>query len=197
MSRARRFCEIPGCGRPRAGRGWCNAHYLRFRRHGSPISGRATMDGEPLSYLRDVVLQHRSDSCLFWPYARDNHGYARIGGDLVSRLVCQEVNGQAPSSQHEAAHSCGNGNIGCVSGRHLSWKTHAENMADTIDHGTSKRGSENPMAKLTSSQVSQIVELRGRMPQRAIARLYQISQSAVSDIHLGRRWAHQTGKGSK
>ncbi|WP_292637037.1 hypothetical protein [Mesorhizobium sp.] len=48
----------------------------------------------------------------------------------VSRLVCEEVHGPPPSPDHEAAHSCDNGDLGCATKRHLSWKTPKENTAD-------------------------------------------------------------------
>src|SRR6202012_252825 len=34
--RARGTCKIEGCGKVRAGLGWCQAHYTNFRRHGDP-----------------------------------------------------------------------------------------------------------------------------------------------------------------
>ncbi len=33
-------CAIDGCGKPRANRGWCHAHYHRWQRHGDPLGGR-------------------------------------------------------------------------------------------------------------------------------------------------------------
>ena len=38
MTRAHttRHCEVSGCGRRRFGRGYCRAHYERWRRHGDP-----------------------------------------------------------------------------------------------------------------------------------------------------------------
>lgn len=46
------LCSIDGCGRPVRNRGWCNAHYLRWRRHGGPLAGgasRAEATGAPCS----------------------------------------------------------------------------------------------------------------------------------------------------
>lgn len=32
-------CSVEGCLNPRKSRGWCHAHYLRWRRHGDPLGG--------------------------------------------------------------------------------------------------------------------------------------------------------------
>jgi hypothetical protein len=34
-----RTCSISGCDRPVAARGWCSAHYCRWRNHGDPLGG--------------------------------------------------------------------------------------------------------------------------------------------------------------
>jgi hypothetical protein len=36
-----RTCSIEGCDRPVLGRGWCTAHYQRWKRHGDPLAGGA------------------------------------------------------------------------------------------------------------------------------------------------------------
>ena len=46
-------CSIDDCNRPLYGRGWCNTHYARWRRHGDPEHGgpvgRQTGTGQPCS----------------------------------------------------------------------------------------------------------------------------------------------------
>lgn len=54
----------------------------------------------------------------------------------MSRVVCERVNGPAPTEKHETAHGCGNS--WCVNKRHLRWATHIENEADKLIHGTRK-----------------------------------------------------------
>lgn len=34
-----RLCSIPDCGKPTIARGWCPAHYKRWRLHGDPLAG--------------------------------------------------------------------------------------------------------------------------------------------------------------
>lgn len=190
------FCAVEGCGKLSVNsRGWCNAHYLRWRAHGDPTAGR-TPNGEPLRFLTNVVLTHGGTDCLFWPYGRGKDGCACIWLDgrqnRVPRIVCEDRNGPPPSEEHEAAHSCGKGKLGCVSPIHLRWATSLENSADMIGHGTQARGDTCPASKLTSWQAREILELKGVLYQREIAELYDTSQGTVSAIHNGKRWTEGT-----
>lgn len=46
----------------------------------------------------------------------------------VARIVCEWVNGPAPTSSHHAGHTCPNGeNALCVSPHHLEWQTPYQN----------------------------------------------------------------------
>lgn len=38
-------CIIEGCGKPHATRGWCSAHYSRWKRHGDPLHVFASRTG--------------------------------------------------------------------------------------------------------------------------------------------------------
>lgn len=37
MNSITKTCEIKNCDKPTVGRGWCNMHYSRWKRHGNPI----------------------------------------------------------------------------------------------------------------------------------------------------------------
>lgn len=186
-----RLCSIPDCGKPVDSHGYCGAHAQRLRRHGDPLGG-GTSHHEPRRFLDSVVISHHGSDCLIWPFARDLQGYAKIHvgkkNKLVSRLVCERTHGLAPSPSHEVAHSCGRGMSGCVSPDHVGWKTHIENEADKLLHGTHQFGEQNPRAKLTASNVSEIRQLRGQETQRVIAMRFGISQSLVSLIQTKKLW---------
>lgn len=186
-----RRCSIVGCKKPaHLNKSWCQAHYTRWLRHGDPLGGN-TSQGEPLRFLSEVVLTYECDDCLRWPYATIR-GYGNIHFEgkrhLVSRLVCERVHGPAPTPLHEAAHSCGNGDEGCVNKHHLSWKTPVENSADKDKHGTMVRGSDHKLAKLTEDNVRAIRSIGGNMKQREIAALYGVDQSTVSMILSRKKW---------
>jgi hypothetical protein len=187
-----RICKIAQCSRPVQARGLCWAHYERLRRHGDPSAGR-TFHGDAQRYLKTKVLPYAETSCLFWPFGRGRDGYARMHFKGAMRyvhvLVCQQIRGAPPTNRHEAAHSCGNGRNGCVNPLHLSWKTHRDNEADKIGHGTAPRGLRNGVAKLTERDVREIRMLRG-VPQRELATRFGILPQQVSKIQRGKAWAH-------
>lgn len=138
-SRPRRgTCTILACSDPHYAHGFCKKHYTRLLRHGDPQAGR-TPCGDLERFYREVVLPYEGDECIAWPFSRTSSGYGKIylGGQhlIVSRLSCEEANGAPPTPEHQAAHSCGNGHLGCVTKRHLSWKTSLGNAADKKHHG--------------------------------------------------------------
>jgi hypothetical protein len=168
------------------------AHYWRWKHHGDPLAG-GTSPGAPAEYLKNVVLPYRGDDCLIWPYARVSGGYGEIRINdrptYVHRIVCEDVNGSPPTPDHEAAHFCGNGHLGCVTGTHVRWATHAVNEADKLIHDTHNRGGRHFNVKLTEEQVREIRSLIGQVLQRDIADRFGIHPKYVSLIHCRRRWA--------
>lgn len=187
-----KICSVDWCGKPHYGKGFCRAHYMRLRNHGDPLGGR-TPPGELMRFIREVVLKHTSSECLTWPFGTDAAGYGRVHIDgkqhVVSRYVCEFVNGPPPTPKHDAAHACGNGHEACIAPAHLSWKTRAENMADTLIHGTHNRGERQGSSKLTEHQVHEIRRLKGSLTISEIGRLFGIDQSHVSAVQRRKAWA--------
>lgn len=185
------LCSIPDCGKPSVLRGWCNAHYRRWQKHGDPLGGRYRDYAH--RYYREIVLTYEGDDCLIWPFTRGYNGYAMLTDGnksrLVSRRVCEEEHGPAPTPKHEAAHSCGKGHEGCVNRHHLSWKTPKANRADKLIHGTHNRGERHRMAKLTEDRVRAIRSLvGGHLSQRAVAEQFGVSEGLVSLIVSRKVW---------
>lgn len=148
--------------------------------------------GKAKEYFINVVLSYDGDECLLWPFYRGANGYAYLTIKKrpygVSRLVCIEAYGPPPSPDHQAAHSCGKGNLGCVAKKHLRWATPSENQREREVHGTSNHGERNGVSKLTADKAREIRDLKGKESQTAIALRYGINQTTVSRIHLGRYW---------
>jgi len=183
-----KICSVHGCGNRHSAGGFCSRHYHRFVRHGDPLGG-GTSSGEPQRHFREVVLPYDGDECLVWPFSRNSQGYATMSNKLVSRLVCERTHGKPPSRLHEAAHSCGKGHESCVAKRHLSWKTHAENMGDKVEHGTYLRGEDQYNAKLTEDTVRQIRKLKGHYSESALAKIFGVSRGTISSAMRRKSWA--------
>lgn len=187
-----RLCLIPTCNKSSSIGGMCYPHHYRLKRYGDPNGGRA-LNGAPNLFYQSAK-SYAGDDCLIWPYAKSADGYGVMNGgsrsNLVSRLMCEEEHGPAPDPSMDASHSCGNGHLGCVNRKHLSWKTRAGNMADKLIHGTMTRGEKHGASKLTADSVREIRSLIGTITNQEIADRFGITDRTVSKIKLGQRWAH-------
>jgi hypothetical protein len=188
-----KYCSIPDCGKPHYGNGLCCAHNARLKRYGDTSFTRSAPNGEPARFFSEVVLPYDGDDCLAWPHGTTDSGYGVLtfNGKKVyaHRLVCEAAHGPAPTPRHEAAHSCGNGHLACVTKKHLSWKTRTENEADKLNHGTRYRGSQHVNAKLTEDDVRQIRAMIGTVTYKKIAEQFGVSIETISGINAGRSWA--------
>lgn len=188
----RAICSVEGCGKPHLARGWCESHYRRWRRHGDHLGG-GIANGTVRDWIDQVALKYEGDDCLIWPFARDRQGYANGGhtdhrSRRAYRVICELAHGAPPTPRHEAAHVCGRGMDGCVAPAHLAWKTHAENEADKVGHGTLLKGSDHTNSKLTEAEVRDIRKLFGQMTHAQIAKRYGVSRSTISLISSGATW---------
>jgi len=98
----------------------------------------------------------------------------------VHRLVLEAFVGKCPKGM-ECRHLDGNSLNNNIN--NLCWGTRSENQRDSVKHGT------HGGIKLTKNIVNKIRErLSNGELQRIIAKDYNISQSEVSLISVGRRW---------
>jgi hypothetical protein len=144
----------------------------------------------PLSTF-EQVFHLDTDDCILWPHGTtQGHSKAKPYGIVrlvpgpwqrVHVLVCERSHGPRPSSQHQAAHSCGQSL--CFNPRHLRWATRKENEADKLVHGTSNRGPRNGMSKLTADDVRDIRRRHaaGEL-QRDLAVQFGTNQANISQI---------------
>lgn len=185
-------CHIADCDRVAVTRGLCKRHYTRLLRHGDPTAGR-TLCGSLLSFIEGVALHHTSDACLIWPFGTNSNGYGQLTIDGVHipphRFVCEKIHGEPPSADHHAAHLCGNGKLGCISPKHLAWKTPAENEADKLIHNTHVRGERHVLAKLSEEKVRAIWSLKNSQSPGRIAKAFGVSRANVRSIFAGKSWA--------
>lgn len=132
---------------------------------------------------------YEGNECLIWPYAKIR-GYAaiRVEGrtEYVSRLLCP---GEPTTEAPYATHTCGNGAHGCVTKKHLVWKSQKENKDDELEHGTRNFGRRNGANKLTEDEVH---EIRRRLARGGthldVADAFGVSRWTVRDIDYGKTW---------
>jgi hypothetical protein len=145
-----------------------------------------------MRFLLEVVVPYNGDDCLQWPYSR-NKGYGQIvvnGASMgVHRYVCTLCHGEPPLPESQAAHSCGNGKLGCVNPKHLRWATIRENQLDRLEHGTDIRGEKHPRARLSIADVLDIRALKASGAKGIeIARKYGVTAANISQICSGKKW---------
>ena len=133
--------------------------------------------------------RHDIDGYLMVGLWRDGKQYQR----RTHRLVLETFVGPCPSGM-ECCHDNGNPSDNRV--KNLRWDTPSANCYDAARHGTApglkNRGEKNGSAKLTETQVRQIiVEYEtGRFFQWEIASKYGVSRATVGLIVNGKHWRH-------
>lgn len=191
-----RICIMDGCGKPMFCRHLCRKHFKYASYHGLPLPPRIKGSKSQLDAAIQEGVSPKDDECVFWPFGRTSDGIAyRTNGfqfsGAVPREVCWIVNGPPPEPHYHAAHSCGNGHLGCVSSRHLSWKTPKENTSDKWGHGTMLLGETHPNSKFTDTDIIDIrASLEGGETGRSVAARYGVTPSTISHIRLRKTWRH-------
>lgn len=130
---------------------------------------------------------------------KDSNGYPVVGlykdGKrhwlLIHRLVAEAFL-EKPGCDYETNHLDGDKTNNHVD--NLDWVTRSENLKHAFRTGLkSHKGDKNPCAKLTESEVFEILEmLDAGVPQKEIAEIFNIAINTVSQINTGKRWAHLT-----
>ena len=187
-------CTVDNCDKSsRAEKGGlCWMHYLRKWRHGDVNHKERAANNEPSAWIREVALHYAGDDCLTWPHATMSNGYGSTLMDgrnqPAHRVVCKLAHGNPPTKRHYACHECGNGHLGCVNPKHLSWKTPKQNCEDTLKHGTRNRGERQGHCKLTESNVREIRILAGQLTQKEIGERFGVTRMTVSAIITRANW---------
>lgn len=149
-----------------------------------------TKHGNPMRFFLEHV-HDQTDNCVLWPFATSKKGYGQIhlptGLTYVHVLSCQEHHGPCPPGK-ETLHSCRNRH--CFNGRHLSWGTRRQNVADRHRDGTvpNFKGERGPSSKLMDTQRDEIVAryAAGGVTHRSLAAEYGVTKSTIT--HTLREW---------
>ena len=140
-------------------------------------------DSRLMNWLAAHLDYPHKDWCLIWPFGSKRLGYAffiREGkSKQVHRYMCERRYGPAPEG-HIAAHTCGNGHLGCVNPNHVFWATNSQNQLMRTDRGQ--------RSKLTRATAAEIRALKGKEPPRVTAIRFGVSESAIKAVQAGRTW---------
>ena len=133
----------------------------------------------------------KSDGCWEWLAGTFSNGYGQFKVDgapvKAHRFAWELHNGAIP----EGLCVCHHCDVrACVRPDHMFLGTDADNMADRDAKGRQarQRGVENGQAKLTEEKVRAI--RRDIRSQEKIAVEHGVSQTQISRIKRGERWAH-------
>ena len=153
------------------------------------------MTGSILRFWSFVEKSRRRCCCWLWGGSRRPNGYGVFWnqGRRVSahRFSWELANGPIPDGL-SVLHSCDN--KPCVRPAHLFLGTQADNMRDRDQKGRNLIGSESPRAKLTESQVLEILASGRRYGWRiALARKFRVSISTIKAVACGQNWRHLQG----
>lgn len=97
-------------------------------------------------------------------------------GPCPSGMECRHLNGLPRDNRLE----------------NLIWGTPRENQADRVRHGTSNRGEQHPLAKLTNEDVVWIRDdyATGNFTLQDLALKFNVSKETVRGVVVHRRWRH-------
>jgi hypothetical protein len=111
---------------------------------------------------------------------------------IVSRLVAEAFIGPLPFPSAVVRHKDDDPSNNHY--QNLEYGTFAENSLDMVLRGRSGKGSKNPCAVLSESDVLNIVKRLGKLEtHRSIAKEFGVHPVTISGIARGRSWSHITG----
>lgn len=139
-----------------------------------------------------LIRKGGTDECWEWQGTIDEDGYGRLSIAAKPRLahrIAFELGQGRSAAGMLVCHRCDNRR--CCNPAHLFLGTPADNLQDAATKGRMPRGEQNAKAVLTEDAVREIRALAAAgMPQRAIARRFEITQPNVGFICRRETWRH-------
>jgi hypothetical protein len=149
MAPPRTYCTVEGCDTRCVGQGFCESHYRKFRRWGTPTPELVGTDGRRRRSLEERFWEKvdKSGDCWLWTGATYRNGYGNIwdydrGRKVLAHRVAYELaNGEIPEGLL-VCHIC---DVRlCVTPAHLWVGTHGDNLSDMAMKGRSTKGRPSP-----------------------------------------------------
>ncbi len=179
-------CLVEGCESLSINRrGYCNPHYIRWRKTGDPI------DRRPTPVDRFWASIEKTETCWIWTSHFNDAGYGTLSINkkhVRAHRFSYELHYGVDPGELFVCHHCDN--PACVRPDHLFLGTHEDNMADMSAKDRAGRviGDANLRQKLTAEDVQCIRSLKdsGRT-QADVARENRVAPSTISRIWAGKR----------
>jgi len=147
-------------------------------------------------FLRKIT---KTKTCWEWNGAKDPKGYGYIlvkknkkvqKNKSAHRISYELYSGKIPEGM-VVMHSCDNSS--CVNPKHLSLGTPLDNHNDKMNKGRQARGEKMNTAKLTESDVREIISLAKQGYSNAeICQTFKITNAHVGNIKKRLSWKHLT-----
>jgi hypothetical protein len=133
---------------------------------------------------RGRVLKPSKFCGRYWQVSLKSDGERRAA--YVHILVCEAFKGPRPSAKHQVAHGDGDGLNNRVS--NLRWASISENNMDKVGHGTSNRGAQHPLSRLTAEVVRELRALGDPSRDKEVSRMFDVAATTVRHARLGHSW---------
>ncbi len=142
---------------------------------------------------RAILASRKRGQCIEWTKAKDKDGYPLASPRQhtmmrLHRAICEWMYGRM-ESKAVAMHRCDNPS--CLNPAHLTPGTNRDNQGDMTAKYRGRNGEKNGRAKLTESDVREIVRRR-REGESAynLADVFGVDFLAVQRIMRGEIWSH-------
>jgi len=129
------------------------------------------------------------NNCIISNRCKDKDGYAKIWRNgkewREHRFVYTQHHGPIPRGL-VVRHKCDNPS--CINIDHLELGTPADNNRDRYVRNRYATNEDNPRSKLTNAQVKYIRDMYKIIAQRTLAKMFNVSNSCIVDIHYKRTY---------
>ncbi len=154
----------------------------------------------PLEYFNHYtnkdgpIIRTELGPCWIWTKSKGHSGYGMASFKGMPRRAHRfswEVNNGRIPAFFQVLHKCDN--PPCVNPQHLFLGDPKDNSNDKIAKGRASdmRGNNNPAAKLSEVQITEIrMATKNRGMGRIVAKKFGVSPTCISRIRLWRSWRH-------
>lgn len=189
-------CVLADCLGEVVSWGYCQKHYVRVKKYGSPHAKKNDHSTLEERFWRFVTKKSESE-CWEWEGQKLSNGYGRIslgakklGSDGAHRVSWRLANKQdIPKGMH-IMHKCDNPK--CVNPSHLELGTPKQNTQDMIRKGRKRTvaplGTENGKSLLDAEKV--LLIRSSNLNHAALGRQLGVSPNCIRGVRIGRTWAH-------